>query len=322
MSLNSLIRDNTTVRHGFGLRLQRPQVRFERGVQAPPMTGNFKFVGRAFDYLLRFYLQRLNPQARDMPWAAERGVELIALGGGSSAKDKDVPTVSRHSHSLKAAAFLSDAKRKHRAYLQSGQVTEDLLVAVHHLAHFDVATRDGPDRVDWHAIGYLSPDDAADLKALLQLVDENLFRTAGLCILKPRPVAAALVGSAQPDFILDRCLVEIRTGKDARLDVRDFFELVGYYLLLGLGGISSPDGKPEQLPITTIGIYFARFGQLWKVPVRDVLPPAAVPDMTRWFVEAACTSNKAGPDLLRTLNGPLAAHLYDQNGALIPAKKA
>jgi CubicO group peptidase (beta-lactamase class C family) len=67
---------------------------------------------------------------------------------------------------------------------------------------------------------------------------------------------------------------------------------------------------------------FARFGQLWKVPVRDVLPPAAVPDMTRWFVETACATNKVEPDLLRALNGPLAAHLFEKDGALIPAKKA
>lgn len=321
MSLNSLIRDNTALRHGFGARLQRPQVRFERGVQAPPLTGNFKIVGRAFDYLLRFYLQRINPHARDTTWAAERGVELIGLGSGA-AKGKDVPTISRHPHGLKAAAFLSDAKRQHRVYLKSGQVTEDLLVAVHRLAHFDVASRDGPERVDWHTLNYLSPDDAADLKALLQLVDENTFRTAGPCILKPRPVAAALVGGAQPDFILDRCLVEIRTGKEPRIDIRDFFELVGYYLLLGLGGIGNPDGKPEQLPIASIGIYFARFGQLWKVPVREMLPPNAVPDITRWLVETACALNKEGLDLLPALKGPLAAHLYDQGGALIPARKA
>lgn len=321
MSLRSLIHDSSAVRQGFGARLLRPKVRFERGLQAPPLTGNFHAVGSAFGYLLRFCLQRINPHARDTTWAAERGVELIGLGPGAD-KGKDVPTISRHPKRLKAAAFLSDAKRQHRAYVKNGQVTENLLIAVHRLAHFDVADRGGPDRVDWHAINYLSPDDAADLKALLQLVDENTFRTAGPCILKPRLAASGLVGGADPDLILDRCLVQVRTGKESRIDIRDCFQLIGYYLLVGLGGISNQDGKAEQWPIASIGIYFARFGQLWKVPVREILPQNAVPDMTRWLVETACASNKEGMDVLRTLNGPLAAHLFEQDGSLIPAKKA
>jgi hypothetical protein len=321
MSLRSMITDSSAVRQGFGAKVLRPQVRFERGLQAPPLTGNFQPLAGAFDYLLRFCLQRLNPQARDGAWAAERGVEVIQLAGGDGGASKDVPTVSRHPHGLKAAAFLSDARRRHRAYLQSGQVTQDLLMAVHHLAHLDVASRDGAGRVDWHAINYLSPDDAADLKALLALVDENAFRTTGPCVLKPVVPAAGLAGGASPDLILDRCLIEVRTGKDARIDVRDYFLLIGHYLLVGLGGIAGAEGRTEQCPIASIGIYYARFGQLWKVPVREVLPPAAVPDLTRWFVEAACAANQPGPEVLKTLTGPLAAHLYDGDGALIPAAK-
>jgi len=320
VSLHSLIHDRPDVRQGFSARVLRPQPKIDRGLQVPPLTANYQIVGGAFDYLLRFLLQRINPSARDTAWMAERGVELIGLGP-DAAPDSDVPTISRHPKRLKAAAYLADAKRQHRAYVESGQVTAELLVAVNRLAHLDTACRSGPDRVDWHAIGYMNPDDATDLKAMLQLVDEKTFRASRLCLLKPRLAAAELVGGADPDFILDDCIVDVRSGREARIDARDFYQLVGYYLLVGLGGVSRPDRTPEQCPITSLGIYLARFGQLWKVPVRDILPPASVPGIVAWFVEAACAQDKARLELLPALGGPLAAQFSGRSGALTPERK-
>jgi len=320
MSLYSLIRDGADVRQGFAARLLRPSVKFDRGLQAPPLTTNYQFVGGAFDYLLRFFLQRINPHARVAPWVAERGVEVITLGQGVS-PGQDVPTISRHPRRLRAAAYLADAKRQHRTYLENGQVTENLLIAAHRLAHLDVAFRAGPDSVDWRSINYLSSDDAADLKALLQLVDEKTFRTSRACLLKPRLRAAELVGGADPDLILDNCLVDVTTTKLRRVDVRDVHQLVASWLLLGLGGIAHENGKVEQCPVTSIGIYFSRFGLLWKVPVEQMLPASAVPDLTRWFVDTACASNKVGPELLRALRGPLAGYVSERNGTLIPGRK-
>lgn len=320
MSLESLLRDKAEVRQGFSARLLRPAIRMERGLQQPPLTTNYRTVADAFHYLLRFYLQRLNPKARDSTWDAERGVELIDQGP-ESAKVKDVPTISRHPKRLKAAALLTDAKRHHRAYLASGQVTEKLLVCAHHLAHFNVALREGPDKVDWHAIGYLSPDDASDLKALLELADENTFRASRTCILSPRLRAQDLVGGADPGFILDDCLVRVMTAKEPRVDLRDYYGMVACYLLLGLGGVLHEDGKTEQCPVTSIGIYFSRFGYLWKARVAETMPAGALPDLTRWFVEAACQANPGARELLPTLKGPLAAHLSGEDAAS-RAKKA
>jgi len=146
MSLHALIHGRSDVRQAFAARVLRPTIRFDRGLQAPPRTTNYQAVGGAFDYLLRFHLQRLNPQARDGPWAAERGVELICQREGG-AKGAAVTTLSGHSRALKAAAYLADAKRQHRAYLQVGRITDNLLLAAHRLAHLDVVARAGADRV-------------------------------------------------------------------------------------------------------------------------------------------------------------------------------
>ena len=97
--------------------------------------------------------------------------------------------------------------------------------------------------------------------------------------------------------------------KDQRVDVREYYSLVACWLLLGLGGIVRQDGAVEQLPVVSVGIYFSRFGQLWKVPVEQILPASAVPDVTRWFVEVASAANSGARELLGSLSGPLAVHL-------------
>ena len=225
-----------------------------------------------------------------------------------------MPTPSRHTRSLRAAAYVADAKRRYEAYAQDGQVTEELLVAAYRLAHLDLAIRAGPDRVNWRSINYLRSEDAADLKALLEIVDEGTFHAARACILDPRLPASELVGGAYPDFILDHCVLDVNTSHEPRFDARDIYRLVGYYLLLGLGGISHENGKTEQCAVNSVGIYFARFGQLWKVPVKEILPPSSVPEMTRWFVESACGPGRGRPGSPGAFEGPLAVHLSEHDG--------
>jgi hypothetical protein len=319
MSLHSLIHGRSDLRQAFGARLLRPTIRFERGLQAPPRTANYLAVGGAFDYLLRFHLQRINPQARDTGWLAERGVESIRLW---TAAGGEVPTLSGHPRALKAAAYLADAKRQVRAYLQVGRITDDLLTAAHRLACLDVAARSGPERVDWNSINYLSPDDAADLRALLALVDDRVFRTTRACVLKPRFGAADFVGGAEADLVLGDCLIDVNSTKDQRIDVREFYHLVACWLLLGLGGVARDDGGAvEQLPVTAVGIYFSRFGQLWKQPIDQILPAAARPGVTRWFVETVCAHVEGARERLGSLTGPLAAHLAERGGKPVQSTK-
>jgi hypothetical protein len=308
MTLHSFIHGKPEVRQGFGARLLRPQAKLERGLQAPPLTTNYEMVRGAFDYLLCFLLERLNPQMRAPLWPAERGVELIRLhhrGTGGA----EVLTLSGHPRALKAAAYLADARRQYRAYIQVGRITDNLLVAAHRLAHLDVAVRAAPDRIDWTSINYLSPDDATDLRALLQLVDAKIFRTSRACIVRPRLNAAGLVGGAELDLIVGDCLVGVTMTKEQRIDVREYFSLVAAWLLLGLGGLSRDDDSVEQLPVVSVGIYFARFGQLWKVPIESIMPSKALPGITSWFVETACVANPGARGTLPALTGPLAAFI-------------
>ena len=48
------------------------------------------------------------------------------------------------------------------------------------------------------------------------------------------------------------------------------------------------------------------------MPIREIVAVDSVPELTRWFVEAACESNPRARDLLSEYEGPLAAHLAER----------
>ena len=61
--------------------LSELRLKFEKThpLLAPPKTTNSRLVGVAFDYLLRFYLERLNglPYDRENQWVAEKAKDIL-----------------------------------------------------------------------------------------------------------------------------------------------------------------------------------------------------------------------------------------------------
>ena len=49
----------------------------KKEILAPPLTKNYGRVGTTFDYLLRFYLKYLNPQAITHRWVAVLSLERL-----------------------------------------------------------------------------------------------------------------------------------------------------------------------------------------------------------------------------------------------------
>ena len=321
MSLSSIIHDQVAIRDGLRARVVKPPIRFDR-IKAPPLTTNYRIVGTAFDYLLRFFLQRINTTAQTSRWVAELGVDLI--GTSEYGYDLDKNTLSRKTdrQRRKADKYINESRREHQVYLETCVVTNKLVVAALRLAYLDVAYRAGPDRIDWLSLE--SPDlkDVADLRALLGLVNESSFRATRTCLLNPTFGAASrLVGGADADLLLDDCLIDIKTTKNPHLDVRDFFQLIGYYLLRGFDGIHCANSKTKAREINFLAIYFSRYGYLWKVAVDEVLPPNSVPDTAKWFFDSVCTSQAQRLKCLSGFRGPLAKHLGTLNKKVRPTPK-
>jgi hypothetical protein len=293
MTLLSIIRDHAEVRDGLRSRVIKPRLSLET-LRAPPLTKNYQIVGTAFDYLLRFFLQRLNPDAQSRSWVAEGAVDLIAedyfLNSNTTHfGTTKLPKRVRH-HQKLASNYLKQCMVEYRVYLKSGVVTDKLLASTLRLACLDVALRAGAERIDWRALRYPCLADCADLRALLTLVDETSFRTTCACLLNPFFGAGELVGGADADLLLDDCLIEIKTTKNPYLDVRDFWQLVGYYLLNDLGGMCCATRRAKFYTVNYLAIYYSRFGVLWKIPVADIFPAGSIKETAKWFCETVCPS--------------------------------
>jgi hypothetical protein len=79
MSLTSLLEDNTDVRERFRQEFTKPKFPAKNALVAPPLTANYVTVGTAFDYLLRFLIQHLNPHTSAKGhWVAEAALKRLA----------------------------------------------------------------------------------------------------------------------------------------------------------------------------------------------------------------------------------------------------
>ncbi|WP_041077424.1 hypothetical protein [Thermotoga caldifontis] len=78
MSLTSFLKDEE-VRNAFRKFFKIPKFNVSAELLAPTFTENYSLAGTAFDYLLRFYVKRLNRDAMESPWASEKALDLLFL---------------------------------------------------------------------------------------------------------------------------------------------------------------------------------------------------------------------------------------------------
>ena len=237
-------------------------------MMAPPVTTNYGMVGTAFDYLMRFYLEKINPKTITHRWVAEEAVNL------SQTIFPD--------HFEKANELLENAKKVYLDYRNSGVLTDDLIISSVHLAQLDPIFRAA---VLDPNMGSVENGDIEDLKNLINAMDPAIFTAKKICILNPTfGEGSHLVSGADGDFLIDKTLVDIKTTKNLQLKPDHFYQLIGYYILSEIGGI---DNAPSGLKIEKVGIYFSRHGFLYTLPIKPIIEQVNFPKFVDWFKKLA-----------------------------------
>jgi hypothetical protein len=266
MSLTSFIK-NPDVRKKFKDEFPRQPVPRKKEPIAPPLTKHYALVGTAFDYLLRFYLKRLNPKAKTSRWVAEMVPDLL---------------VDDERLQKKAQRVVADAKKAYAHYLKSGKIDKRLLKSVLSLAQLDPIYRSGTNEF---GIGKSDELDLQDLKALISLVDPRLFKAKKVIVLNPTFGSASdLVGGADADMLIDNTLIDVKTTKELKVRRDSYNQLIGYYILATIGGIS---GVRRNHSIERLGFYYSRFGELYTFNVKDAIDPGRFRSFVRWFRDRA-----------------------------------
>jgi hypothetical protein len=137
------------IRAGLRAAIKRPVFKVDVPMLAPPLTTNYRIVGAAFDYLLRFHIERLNPEAKTAAWVAAAGLLLLRR--------------SRPDVFEAAGGYFLQARKHYLKYIQNGVVTDELISGAIRLAYLDVVFRAGADKLD--EINFNSLDDQ-ELKSL------------------------------------------------------------------------------------------------------------------------------------------------------------
>lgn len=268
MSLTSFIDGNPTLRARLLAEFIKPEFRLKIDIKAPPRTTHYGLTGTAFDYLLRFYAKKLNPNASTRRWTAEGGLALLL---GESCFDN-------------AKRMLEEAQSCYEEFLSADTEcpTRQLAEVSVRLAYLENVYR--VRIVDDDAFRPVPPAILDDLQAMLKLVCPEDFRATRRCVLNPSfGSASSLVGGADADLIIDDTLIDIKTGKNLVLDREIFNQLVGYYVLSCIGGVDDcPRGAIKQL-----AIYYARYGVLHRLKVHDFVVEERMPAFIQWFKQCA-----------------------------------
>lgn len=279
MSLTSFLK-LPDVREKFRQEFSKPRVATGKELLAPPLSKRYSLVGTAFDYLLRFYVQRLNPNAKQRRWVAEAGLEKL---GGTEFYDIDAEEWSfldDDGNQKTGRAILNRARAAHDRYMASGKITDSLLKGVIGLAQLDVIYRSG--FVDEN-LGVAHRADVRDLRNLISLVKPTEFRARRICLLNPTfGIGSRLIRGADADLFVDGMLIDIKATKKGDLRREYFDQLLGYLALHEIWGLDGLKRKPK---ISKLAVYSARYA-FWQVlNVKDVINVKTFPSFLQWFKE-------------------------------------
>lgn len=263
MSLTSFVNEKDVLER-FNAEFLKPVLIKNQALLVPPLTQNSRIMGTAFDYLMRFHLKRLNPQAVELPWIAENAWYILDSRGLDELCQQ-------------ASQILTQAKERYAEFLSTQTLTDELLASTLLLAKLDGFYR--ALRMDENLL-QVDEEDVRDLRALISAVDFSLFQTSGTVILNPQFKSSSLVKGADADLILDDLLVDIKTVRELDLQRRDFNQLVGYYVLSRIDALK---GVPLTYDIKRLGIYFSRHAYLFTFKVEEVIDEGKFPKFLEWF---------------------------------------
>lgn len=289
MSLTSILsdRDNQELRDKLKTMFLRPSFTLKTEIKAAPLTNNWGIVGTAFDYLMRFYLQHHNKNTfiqRDS-WVADYSYKKL-ITKFSTSKEPEVRTGFYRDKIFKTKDLLKiltdqyeQTKSNYTEFLESGKITDDLIANTIFLAKLDAYFRAGiiDQNFDNH-----NQDDIKDIKAIISLVDSKLFTARDKCYFNPTfGEGSILVGGADADLIIDNTLIDIKATKHLKLEREHLNQVLGYYILSLIGGVND---NPSDRPIENIGLYFARHGELWTMPLHQFGHQRKFEEFKDWFI--------------------------------------
>ncbi len=262
-----------------------PKVAIKKEIVAPPLTTQYSETGTAFDYLLRFYIEKHNPTAVSREWIAETA--LNHLLDGRKKREGSGKSVDYFEKEIKGVQkVIRRARRDLNTYLVSKtlRMSDRLLGSATLLAPIDGIYR-GVAHYPGAPKTKIDKNEVADLRNLINVVNPDKFHASKVCLLNPTfGETARLIGGADADLLIDDMIIDIKTTKHLQFLRRDFDQLLGYYILNKIDGMNGITPKPK---VRKVAIYFSRFAYLHVYELNKIINRDTLPIFIDWFAGKA-----------------------------------
>jgi hypothetical protein len=251
-------------------------------------------VGAAFDYLLRFELQRRAPNAISGHWIAESASDIIqkqaerAAVGGGVFLDSDMPLKEVAERSRR---IISESREAVAKYIISDGTNRDkqeyLAACAIRLARLDLIYR--ALRLD----PLLEVADITDIQDLLDMISivpfDELINKQSMLLNPTFKESSTIIGGADTDLITGELLVDFKTTKKCEMRASNLDQLLGY-LLLARNQRNMDKSFP---PINRLGLYYSRHGYLWSMDSSEWTNHPRFPEIEKWFLMRAKEINSS-----------------------------
>jgi len=265
-------------------------------------------VGGAFDYLLRFEIQRRAPHSVGRSWAAEASAAILSLTNGivfagSSALNGQGPEhklrpeeIAKRAHGIVQEARAAVDSFCRRNVSDTGALKE---LAAHalRLAKLDIVLRA---RLLDPTFDRAEEEDIEDLISMISIAPVDNLLSADAIFLNPTfGSTGRILGGADADLISGGTLIDFKVTKKLSMEAQWLDQLLGYFLLWRKERSKTP-ALPE---IRRAGFLFARHGHLWTF---DASAWTEHPDflrIERWFFKTAKELRLSEPRATSTAAG-------------------
>lgn len=275
-----------SLRDEFKRKFPMPKFNFKGKILAAPRTKNYALVGRTFDYVFCWNMERINQRVlrtgtKGLWLRCSRVIDKI----DSLCELEDYPEWFPAIYLCdKIQKILAKSEELRLKFKKNGKIDDDLLNIAWSLAQLD-AIDQGADFYggDWEGLvqafiglGDVEEEDIGDLQNLISVTDWDIFKAKRICVV--HPTLRAMVAVA--DLLIDDMIIEIKTTKNLRVNRDDFNQLVAYYLLLKSKG--SRESPRKSRDVESLGIYYSRYGYLLKIDPKYLMKQSQVPSLIRW----------------------------------------
>jgi len=258
-----------------------PKFRSSALIKAEPKTANYQLIGTAFDYLLRFHLERkYKDRVESSKWVSEGALKYFEQGqdgivrsyyNPAELNDNDFEKWFKEKQeknriqNIEVPKTFSACRNIYKQFIALKRTDKNnLSESCLFLARLDSVVRIGQLAKEYVSFGPENKLDVDDLNELVESCDLKLFKPRNKIILNPT-FGSALI-KADADIIVDNTLIDVKVTKVLSLTRQNFNQLLGYYLLYLNGGIQ----HHANTKIEKLGIYFARHNVLWTAKVDDL----------------------------------------------------